>query len=103
MQARFEATASAIVCHLGGCIERAEVGELCDRARPYLEVCPDVVFVCDVRGLAPADLTAVDALARLQLMARRMGREIGVRHARLELLALLDLVGLADCVPESPA
>ena len=100
MRVRFAVEAPSVVCHLDGPIERAEVGGLCDRARPFLEMHPDVGFVCDVGDLAPADLTAVDALARLQLIARRMGREIGVRHARLELLALLDLVGLADCLPE---
>ena len=92
--------APSVVCRLGGRIDRAEVGELCDRARPFLEMCSDVGLVCDVGDVA-TDLATVDALARLQLMARRMGREIHVRHARGELVLLLDLVGLAECVPES--
>jgi len=52
-------------------------------------------IVCDVSGLAP-DGTAVDILARLQLLARRHGREITLRHASRELLSLLAFVGLGD-------
>jgi hypothetical protein len=52
-------------------------------------------IVCDVGALAP-DAAAVDALARLQLTARRLGHEILLRDASTELQELLDFVGLRD-------
>jgi STAS domain len=52
-------------------------------------------IVCDVGGLAP-DAVTVDALARLQLTAGRLGVEIRLRHASSELQELLAFVGLRD-------
>ncbi len=52
-------------------------------------------IVCDVGALAP-DAAAVDALARLQLTARRLGCEIRLRDASVDLQDLLDFVGLRD-------
>ena len=52
-------------------------------------------IVCDVGALAP-DAAAIDALARLQLAARRLGLEIRLRHASTELLGLLAFVGLSE-------
>jgi hypothetical protein len=42
------------------------------------------------------DLALVDALARLQLAARRWGCAIRLRGAEDELLALVDLIGLKE-------
>src|SRR6476646_9840145 len=53
--------------------------------------------VCDVDSLVP-DAAAVDGLARLKLAARRLGCDLRVRSASLELCQLLDFVGLADAV-----
>jgi hypothetical protein len=55
----------------------------------------------DVRGLAPT-LVSVDALARLQLAARRRGRELVLRHASRELAELIALAGLADALRLEP-
>ena len=52
-------------------------------------------LVCDVGALVP-DAAAIDALARLQLHARRLGAEIRLRHASRELQELLDFAGLGD-------
>jgi len=52
-------------------------------------------IVCDVGALAP-DAAAVDALARLQLTARRLGYEICLRDASVDLRDLLDFIGLRD-------
>ena len=52
-------------------------------------------IVCDVGSLAP-DAVTIDALARLQLTARRLGGEVRLRHASSELQELLDFVGLRD-------
>ena len=51
------------------------------------------VLSCDIAGLA-ADLTAVDALARFHLAARRCGYRLELRGASRELQDLLDLAGL---------
>ncbi len=48
---------------------------------------------CDVRAL-PADVAAVDALARLQLAARQAGFELRLIHASAELTCLIELTGL---------
>jgi ABC-type transporter Mla MlaB component len=50
---------------------------------------------CDVSALA-ADAATIDALARLQLGARRGGHEIVLRRAPDALVDLLDLFGLRD-------
>ncbi|MGH3935402.1 MAG: hypothetical protein ACRDS1_10580 [Pseudonocardiaceae bacterium] len=44
------------------------------------------------------DLAMVDELARLQLLARRLGYSIRLRTACVELLALLNLLGLGEVV-----
>ena len=61
------------------------------------------MIVVAVEGLDHPDLAVVDALARLQLAARRVGCSIGLRNPSAELCALLDLVGLADVVAEVAA
>ncbi len=50
-------------------------------------------------GVTDPDLATVDALARLQLAARRLGRSIRLRHASRELRELLSLAGLSDVLP----
>ena len=50
---------------------------------------------CDVSPL-DAELSTVDALARLQLLARRAGHEVRLQNASPELWALLSLVGLDE-------
>jgi hypothetical protein len=52
-------------------------------------------ILCDVGALTP-DAAAVDALARLQLAARRIGLEIRLRHASSELQGLLVYCGLDE-------
>ena len=57
------------------------------------------VFVCDVSALVEPDVAAVDALARLQLAARRSGCTVALRQVPPHLGALLDLMGLEDLFP----
>lgn len=54
----------------------------------------DVVLCCVER--VAGDLAVVDALARLQLTARRAGASVSVHRPRAELLELLELLGLQD-------
>jgi ABC-type transporter Mla MlaB component len=53
-------------------------------------------IACDVRELTCADVPALDALARLQLTARRFGMTIELHNASRALVDLIALVGLAD-------
>ncbi|MEU6664401.1 STAS domain-containing protein [Streptomyces sp. NPDC046727] len=78
---------------LPGPVRRDEVPGLCADVRALLEGGAGVV-VCDVGGLGPPGLAAVDLLARLELTARRAGGRIMLRDADPALQALLDLVGL---------
>jgi ABC-type transporter Mla MlaB component len=57
------------------------------------------VPLCRVADLGRPDLSAVDALARLQLAARRQGWSIRLTGVCRELGSLLDLCGLAEVVP----
>jgi ABC-type transporter Mla MlaB component len=50
----------------------------------------------DVSWLVPADLCAVDALARLQVTASRCGRSLQLHGASAGLPDLLVFVGLGD-------
>jgi hypothetical protein len=59
----------------------------------------DVVARVDARG---GDLALVDALARMQLAARRRGRRLRLCNASDGLRGLLDLVGLADALAVEP-
>ena len=55
-----------------------------------------VVIVCDVAEAVRPDASFVDALARLQLTARRSGCELRFRHVSDELQGLIALMGLDE-------
>jgi ABC-type transporter Mla MlaB component len=57
-----------------------------------------VALEVDVHDVV-ADLAAVDALARLALVARRFGREVRLRRASPELGDLIELAGLSEVLP----
>lgn len=90
---------SALVLVIGGRITRADIERLCNCLRALLEGNGAPLVICDVGELGDPDVVAVDALARLQLTARRLGRQIRLRHACDELCELLALVGLSDVIP----
>ncbi|GGW84762.1 hypothetical protein GCM10010297_01690 [Streptomyces malachitofuscus] len=83
---------------LSGPLTRDEVNGPCDALRTLLDSGgrrgTGGVVVCDVGGLGPPGLAAVNLLARLQLTARRAGGRIRLRDPSPALCALLDLVGL---------
>ena len=54
---------------------------------------------CDLRGVLP-DAVIVDALARLQLAARRHGCRLRLCNASKELLELVAFMGLAEVLLE---
>lgn len=76
----------------------AWLSALCERIRAILDRDPGARVDCDLAPLGRADLETVNALARLQLTARRGGSHISVRHAPEGLSDLLALLGLDSCV-----
>ncbi|MFF3344397.1 STAS domain-containing protein [Streptomyces sp. NPDC002779] len=85
-----------------GPVTKDQVTSLCDDVRALLEGSGAGVVVCDVGGLGPPGLGAVDLLARLQLTARRCGGRIRLRDPDPALRALLGLVGLRFEVEGQP-
>jgi ABC-type transporter Mla MlaB component len=92
--------ATTIVYNVEGRIARPDVPGLCERVRVVLEASGADLVVCDVGALIDPDAVAVDALARLQLMARRLGRHVRLHHASRELKELLAFMGLNDVLPD---
>jgi ABC-type transporter Mla MlaB component len=81
-----------------GPIARADLPGLCDRVCGLLERSRADVALCDVRGIEP-DAVTVDALARLQLAARRHRCRVRLYQASAELLELVAFMGLSDVLP----
>jgi ABC-type transporter Mla MlaB component len=50
----------------------------------------------DLSALVQVDAGTVDALARLQLTARRSGARVRLRNASRELVELVDFMGLSE-------
>lgn len=88
-----DATTPAVLV-LPGPVSKDDVPRLSDDVRARLEATGAGVVICDVAGLGPPGLAAVDVLARLQLAALRAGGRIRLRGPSPALRALLDLVGL---------
>ena len=58
-------------------------------------------IVLDVSAFSP-DVATVDALARLQLAARRVGRGLQLRNASRELVELIIFCGLSEVLRVEP-
>jgi ABC-type transporter Mla MlaB component len=82
-----------------GPISRHDLPGLCDRVCKLFAASEAEVARCDVRGVEP-DAVTVDALARLQLAARRRRCRVTLRNASVELLALVAFMGLEDVLAE---
>ncbi|WP_338672396.1 STAS domain-containing protein [Streptomyces sp. SCSIO 30461] len=97
-----DSSAQPLVLELTGRIIPSDVPLLCARLRAAFvtPAGPGEVVVCDAARLTVADLTAIDAIARLRLTARRLGRGFRLRNAGPELLGLLELVGLGEADPD---
>jgi hypothetical protein len=77
-------------------------GVLSNGSVPSARAAGDGVVDLDVSWLVPADLGAVDALARLQVVASRCGRWLRLHGADGGLAELLEFVGLCDVVHLCP-
>ena len=76
-------------------IRRSDLPGLCTRVCALLEGAGGGVVDCHVGGIT-ADAVTIDALARLQLAARRQGCRIRLRDPSAELTALVAFLGLGD-------
>jgi ABC-type transporter Mla MlaB component len=95
MAAPAESTAAFVI---RGPISRADLPGLSDRVCALLAETRAEVVRCEVNGVE-ADAVTVDALARLQLAARRHGCRVRLCGASDGLLALVDFMGLEDVLP----
>ncbi|WP_328537066.1 STAS domain-containing protein [Streptomyces sp. NBC_00344] len=77
-------------------VSRADVPRLCEELGALLTSTGASEVVCDAGALVCPDLTAVEAVLRLRLTARRHGSLLRLRNAAPALRALLNLVGLPD-------
>ena len=84
-----------VVVAVHGRVTGGAIDELCACLHDVLADHPSQIVTFDVADLANSDGVAVDALARLQLVARRHGRSIRLRNANDVLRDLLVLSGLA--------
>ncbi|MER6144395.1 STAS domain-containing protein [Streptomyces sparsogenes] len=89
-----------VVLVLGRAVRRAEVPGLCARLRELASQSAGAgPVVVDVGAVRAPDLAVLEALARLRLTARRLGRQIRLRGASGELRALLARAGLDAVLP----
>ena len=82
-----------------GPIDRADLPGLSGRVCALLAANRGTVVHCDVAGVS-ADAATVEALARLQLAARRYACQVRLRNASPALLELVAFMGLRDVLSE---
>ena len=87
--------ASPLAFAVRGPIARGDLPGLCDRVCRLLAASGVSQAVCHVGGV-DADAVTVDALARLELAARRYGCRIRLADASDELRELVAFMGLTD-------
>lgn len=91
-----------IVLVFTGSLARPSIAGLCDHVRLLLQGCQADEVICDVGALVDPDAVTVDALARVQLTVRQLGKQVRFRQACGELRDLLSLMGLSDVVSLCP-
>ena len=80
-------------------ILRSDLPGLCERVCAILNGAGAEIACCDVSGVDP-DAVTVDALARLQLAAKRVGCQVRLRGASSDLLELVAFMGLEDVLAD---
>jgi ABC-type transporter Mla MlaB component len=82
-----------------GPIGTEDLAGLCDRVCALLRANRAETAFCDVASVPP-DAVTVDALARLQVAAKRFGCRVLLRNASDELRELVAFMGLVDVLAE---
>lgn len=104
MAARERPTAARPVAHasntvvVAGPITPGDLVLLCGRVRALLQGGARDID-CDVEAVREPDVATVEALARMQLAACRIGGRIWLRLAPPELRELITLMGLEEVLP----
>ena len=80
-----------------GPLARRDLPGLYARVCELLPQAAGGVLLCDIGGIA-IDAVAVEALARLQLGARRHRAEVRIENAPDELRGLIEFFGLAEAL-----
>lgn len=79
--------------------EPVEGQALCLRLRQHIEANESAeIVICDLGRITTPDAAVIDALARVQLTARRLGRTVLYRSASPFVRSLLDLAGLEQVI-----
>ena len=91
-----------LILEVSGPLARSDLPGLYARVCTLLSEREVDVVLCGLAGIAP-DAVAVEALARLQLAARRCGAEVRLHGASPALREVVDFMGLADTLPDAPA
>jgi ABC-type transporter Mla MlaB component len=94
-----ESAREPIAFAIEGPIARADLPGLCERVCALLERSQAGVVYCDVHSV-DVDAVTVDALARLQLAARRRSCQVRLRGPSQELRELVAFMGLCDVLPD---
>ena len=89
----------AVSVLVDGAVTSRDIPELWDRMRALMESAAADVIVCSWGGRAAPDAGTVDALARLQLTARRSGKRVVLLRPSIPLRELLTFLGLDDVLP----
>jgi len=88
---------ATVTLALDGQLGRARLPNVCRNLWMLLACSGATLALFDLRGIRP-DAAAVDALARLQLYARRRGCKVLLSTAPVELIELIELMGLHDAL-----
>jgi hypothetical protein len=89
----------AVAWALDATVNRADVPALCDRLVELLRDSRAAVVICDVGAITAPDAGTIDALARLQLTARRLGCGLLLHRPHRRLRDLVAFAGLDDVLP----
>ena len=99
-EARPRPRRETVVLVVPGRLQRADLPPLIEHVRLLLERTATEVLVCDVAAAREPDVVYVEALARVQLVACRLGCRVRLRNAGDRLRDILNVTGLADVIGE---
>jgi anti-anti-sigma regulatory factor len=91
---RLESEPSAILVTVPGSLRLADVDEFCDGVRAHLERTGAARALVDASSITKPGIAAFEALARVRLVARRLGRDCVICAPTPQLTGMLTLLGL---------
>jgi anti-anti-sigma regulatory factor len=93
----------SVVVAVGSPIAPAELPALCAAVRSRIERSGAGAVVIDLGAVVAPDVVTIDAMARLALVARRMGCRVHLRDVPVELRELLAFTGLDAALADPDA